>query len=183
MLAWLNSNGAAIQAIAGVANVLVAALLAWLTSRYVRLTNETTQASQAQADHWKKIFEASRKREALSLAASAMQIREPLAQITLNGTIHEQLGKYPYLYAGDIKQLITSAVDVGSEALEIATNASESLYVINDAIQKASNTGEDMAWNPTERERLRIVSALESSSKLLKDLETHCKRVADSVQL
>jgi hypothetical protein len=184
MFLWFNSNAAAIQALAGLANVMVAALLAWLTARYVRLTSEATRSSEKQADHWNKIFEANRKREALSLAATASQIRYTLSQITLNGPIHEQMGKSSYLYHGDIKQLITSAVDVGSKALDIATKVSEPLYQITYAIEKASSIYADGAvWTPTEREKVNLGVALESSSKSLTDLENHCKQVADSVVL
>src|SRR5262249_45241689 len=38
MFSWLNANAPAIQAIAAMVSVLVAAVLAWITARYVRLT-------------------------------------------------------------------------------------------------------------------------------------------------
>lgn len=45
---WLNENAAAIQVLSGIAVLVVTGLLAWLTSRYVRLTREIANSSLEQ---------------------------------------------------------------------------------------------------------------------------------------
>lgn len=137
MLDWLTAYGSGLQALAAIADLAVAAALAVLTARYVRLTREIAESGVEQSKRFNASFLSMRRREALNLAALARRIRVPLAQLTLDGSIHEQLSRYPHLGDRDMGELMMSAVDVDREAMSVATKAADALYVVNAAIQKA----------------------------------------------
>ncbi len=58
MWCWLNTNAGAIQGISAALTVVVTAVLAWITWRYVRLTNTLVASTQKQFQLTQKQFHA-----------------------------------------------------------------------------------------------------------------------------
>lgn len=77
---WLNENAAAIQALSGLAVLVVTGLLAWLTSRYVRLTREIANSSLEQVRLIRESARVDLQHNASALKALALRLRVGLGQ-------------------------------------------------------------------------------------------------------
>ena len=72
---WFNENAAAIQALSSVAGLLVTGVLAWLTSRYVRLTRDIATSSLEQVKHIKEAAHVVLQQNAHALESLALRMR------------------------------------------------------------------------------------------------------------
>jgi hypothetical protein len=77
---WLRENAAVIQALSSGAGLVVTAVLAWLTWRYVRLTRDIASSSLEQVKYIREAGQAMLRQNATALESLALRIRTGLGQ-------------------------------------------------------------------------------------------------------
>lgn len=175
---WLNTYAPGIQAIASMAAFLVAALLAWLTYRYVRLTawmaETSAQIAKTSADQIRAVQAAAlevRQRKARALKELSRRIRVPLKHLDPAAPNQQQMKQYAYLSEGDVVAMESLASEVGHDAIGQASLAAFALRVIHGQIMKAQSI-ED--WRPSAQEKVDWKSSLEGANEQLPKLEESC---------
>lgn len=178
---WLNENAAAIQALSGLAVLVVTGLLALLTSRYVRLTREIANASLEQVRLFRESVRLDLQRNASALKALALRLRVGIGQELNPGPPnHKQLRAFAILTDREIADLQTLANRVGGQAITSASDAAAHLRVIYETVQTAKGINETIGWIPTPEDAARWKKAIEGAHRALQEIETACQQVAET---
>jgi len=171
---WLNDNAAAIQALSGVAVLLVTAVLALLTARYVRLTREQVRLIRESA---RIVLQ----QNASALKALALRIRVGLGQTVSPDTpSHSGLRSFDVLVEQDIADLQALAKNVNPVAINSASDAAAHLRVIYAVVQTAKAVPLEIGWIPGPADRARWKKAVEGAHRALQEIETACHQVAET---
>lgn len=178
---WLNENAAAIQALSGLAVLVVTGLLALLTWRYVRLTREIANASLEQIRLIRESARVDLQHNASALKALALRLRSGLGeQLNPDAPSDKQLRGFAILTEREIVDLQILAGRVNSQAITSASFAAAHLRVIHDMVQNVKRTNEGIGWNPDAAEKARWKKAIEGAHRALQEIETACQQVAES---
>lgn len=172
---WLNRNAAAIQALSGVATLIVTGVLAWLTWRYVRVTRDIASSSLEQVRQIREASRAILQQSASALGSLALRLRTDLGQ-RLNPTNpnHSQLRAFAQLTEQDIADLQTLARQVSTRTIKSASEAAAHLRVIYGMVQTAKGISEGMGWIPSPEDAGRWKTAVEGAHRALQEIETTC---------
>jgi hypothetical protein len=173
---WLNSNAGAIQALASIAALAVAAILARLTARYVHLTKQLADSSLEQVKHIREIAESARVRDAAALRALSIRLRVPLSELSHTPSFDE-LRRFDYIDAGDVADLESLARSVGGDALFHATRAILSLRALLGMVAKVKAINEGTGWLPRENDTSLYRSAVQSAVSELAKVEAKTKEL------
>ncbi len=153
---WLNENATAIQALSGIAVLLVTGVLALLTSRYVRLTRDIANSSLEQIRLIRESARVVLQQNASALKALAFHIRVGLGQaVSPDAPRHNELRAFDVLAERDIADLQTLAKNVNVVAITSARDAAAHLRVIYAMVQTAKAIPLEMGWIPTPADTTR----------------------------
>ena len=138
MLASLNRNAAAIQAIASIASVLITVALVWITSRYVALTQQLARAAREQL----RIQRQSAVSELAQLLTLTDVFLGTLAQLPESETQRNRMSEVAVWKRSDVMTLATTAASaIGTEAP--VHQCVQSLNWLRDKLEQAQQGGED----------------------------------------
>lgn len=170
MLAWLNRNAAAIQAVASIASVLITVALVWISSRYVALTQQLARAAREQL----RIQRQSAVSEAAQLLTLIDVFLGALAPLPDSETERERLSEVTVWKRSDVMTLATVAASaIGADAP--VRQCVQSLNWLRDKLEQAQQDGDEainaMPW-PQWRDQIRL-----ARSGLVE-----LRRAADTVQ-
>lgn len=178
---WLNDNAAAIQALSGVAVLVVTGLLARLTSRYVRLTRDIANSSLEQVRLLRESMRADLQHNASALHALALGLRTGIGQqLDPETPKHNQLRAFAILTEREITDLQALANRVGGQAITSAGEAAGHLRVIHEMVQTAKGISEAMGWTPKAEDKARWRKAVEGADRSLQEIQVACQRVVES---
>lgn len=175
---WFNENSAAIQALSSMAGLLVAGVLAWLTSRYVWLARDIALLSLEQVKHIKEAARVVLQQNARALESLALCLRVALGQLSSEAPKHKELRAFSLLTERDITDLEVLARQVDGRTITSASEAAMSLRVVHGMIRKAKSINEGTGWMPPEQEAKGWKKAIEASHRALQEIETGCHQVA-----
>ena len=168
MAGWLNANSAAIQALGSAATVLLTAVLAWITWRYVKLTQRLVS---------------------VQLSEAAARRRELRTQLDLVSGFLSELGSPEDLrlsganlaYFNDLRDL--SGSRVRALAAEVSGGAGHQAAVLELHIQWLLNLVRDIRsrgaaaydWStfPNDEYATRRQSALDAFQRLSAEVSSH----------
>lgn len=173
MLLWLNRNAAAIQALASIASVLVTVILAWVTSRYVSLTQQLAQVSREQL----RIQQQSVVSEAARLIMLVDVFAGTIQRFPVDERDRERISDIPLWKRSDVTALGTLAASVLGTDAPIGPSI-QSLNWLRDkaeGLQQAARDGgvppDAVPWTDWRRE-------IETARGSLNEL----RRAADAAQ-
>ena len=149
----------------------MAAILAGLTARYVRLTREIASSSLAQVRHLKEVAKVAQQQGASALASLALRVRVSLAELDATSLRHRQLRSFSLLADRDLTDMEALARQVHPEAVTYAAKASISLRAILGLIEKAKSIHESQGWIARDEEVERWRVAMEAAPRMLTELE------------
>lgn len=177
---WLKENAAAIQALSSVAALLVAAVLAWLTARYVRLTREIAASSLEQVKHIREAARLIQQQNAHALGTLALRIRVALGGLNSEIPKHKELRTFSLLTERDMADLQDLARQVNDRAIISASEAAGPLRVIHGMLQTAKDINEGTGWIPADQEAGSWKTAMETAHRKLQEVEAACRQVANT---
>ena len=177
-MTWLDEHSSAIQALAGVASLLVTAVLAALTARYVRLTGEIATAAREQS---RQLGEANRKAVELadsSLRAHAMRLRASLEGLNRSAPQDQELRHFSLINSHHVDTLETLARSTGDGPKLHAILATMALHTIVGMTDRVRGVAANYGYAFTEGERTEYVTALKEAIDALEAIGG----VADAVE-
>jgi hypothetical protein len=178
MMEWLNRFAPAIQALSSVVGLLVAGVLVWLTTRYVRLTRDIAASSLEQIKHIKEAGRVIQQQNARALETLALRIRVSLGRLNSEAPNHSELRAFTDLKEQDIADLQALARQVNNLTITSASEAAALLRIILGMLQTASEINVGTGWIPTAQDVTRWKKAMESAHRALQEIETACHQLA-----
>jgi hypothetical protein len=175
---WFSDHAPAIQAFASISGLIVAAVLAWLTGRYVYLTREIANSSLQQVQHLKDAARLSHQQNSRALWSLALRIRVSLAELDAAIPKHRQLRGYSLITTGDIVDMEALSRQIGGDAVVYAAKAAMSLRFILGLIEKAKSVNETTGWMASEDEVKKWKAAMEMAPQMLGQLEQTSSSIA-----
>ena len=172
MIAWLNANSGAIQAIASLATLVVTLSLALLTAKYVKLTGLIAHAAAEQSRH---LTESSKREGQLArsaLQAHAARLLAAISSIDGQSPPDSRIRQLSELSAGDIDQLEALARVISTEDLAHAALAALALKSILGLVQRVQATNKSTGYHYTDPEIADYLSALKEAKGELSHLTT-----------
>ncbi len=174
MAHWLNANAAAIQALGSAAAVLLTAVLAWITWRYVKLTQRLVSVQLGEA--------AARRRELLSqldlISGFLRELRAP-DELQLSGA--------NFGYFNDLRDLSGSrvralAAEISAEAGHQAAVLEEQGQWLINLVRDVRSRGPSYDWSvfPREEYKARVRSALDAFERLSTEVQSREAQRSDS---
>src|SRR5215472_62818 len=155
MSGWLNANSAAIQALGSAATVLLTAVLAWITWRYVKLTQRLVS---------------------VQLSEAAARRRELRTQLDLVSGFLSELGS-----PDDLRDLSGSRVralaaevsgEAGHQAAVLELHVQWLLNLVRD-IRSRGAAAYDWSTFPNDEYATRRQSALDAFQRLSAEVSSH----------
>lgn len=177
---WFRENAAVIQALSSAAGLVVTAVLAWLTWRYVRLTREIANSSLEQVKYIREVARVSLRQSASALESLALRLRVGLGNLNPETPNHRQLCGFTLLTDQEITDLQALARDVNRPAITAASEAAGHLRAIYAMLQTAKGISEAMGWIPNAEEAGRWKKAIEGAHRALQEIETTCNHAAEA---
>jgi hypothetical protein len=177
---WFKENAAAVQAFASLASLIVAAILAWLTFRYVRLTKAIADSSLEQVKHIREAAELARRQNAQALASLALRLRTIFGGLNADVPTHRQLRGFSQFSEGEIADIEALARQVGGSVLDSASRAVPALRTMQGMIQRAKEINESLGWIPTPQETQTWRKAVEEAHRGLQEIEVACQNISPS---
>jgi hypothetical protein len=180
MMEWLNRFAPAIQALSSVAGLLVAGVLVWLTTKYVRLTRDIATSSLDQVKHIREAGRVIQQQDARALGSLALRIRVALGGVNSEAPNHGELRAFTGLTEQDTADLQALARQVNDRAINSASEAVGRLRVILGVLQAVKDVNLGTGWIPTAQEITKWKRAMESAHRALQEIETTCRQLADT---
>jgi hypothetical protein len=177
---WLNQNAAAIQALSGIAALIVTGVLAWLTWNYVRLTREIARSSLEQVKYIREAARSALRQNAKALGSLALRLRVGLGQLDSTSPNDGQLRAFAQLAEQDITELQSLARQLNTQTITSASDAAAHLRIIYDMVQVVKKINEGIGWIPDANEKTRWKKAIEGAHRALHEIETACQQAAES---
>ncbi len=175
---WLNRYSAAIQAVASGASLVVAAVLAFLTARYVRLTRDIASASSDQLAFLRASSAAMKRQQAYAMKALVHRLRSTLAELDQKHPEHREMMSFAHLRERDIEdfETLARAMDLGAatEAIKVVVPLRSILGLLGEAKAVNLSTG----WTPRPDQRQQWENDLRDVAATLGVLEVSCDRAA-----
>ena len=138
VLAWLNRNAAAIQALGSIASIVTTVALVWITARYVALTQDLARAAREQL----RIQQQSALSETARLITLAEVFLSTLEHLPDGDDRVEQINDIVIWRRGDVTALGTLAASVvGAEAH--VRHAIQSLNWLRDKAEQIQQLDHD----------------------------------------
>jgi len=177
-MTWLDSHAAAIQALAGIATLLVTITLACLTAWYVKVTRSIARSAGEQAEylkdqliHAKKESNAARSQAASALLALVRRLQASLVGLDAQSPRHRQLLEHSQLGLVDIEQLERLATDVSAVAAFHTGQTVEALRTIHSVISDARTVNIVTGWVASDAQNTAWLAAMAAAPKALERLE------------
>lgn len=177
---WLNRFAPAIQALSSVLGLLVAGVLVWLTTRYVRLTPDIAASSLEQVKHIREAGRVIQRQNARALESLALRIRMALGGLNSEAPNHGEFRAFTGLTEQDTAYLQVLARQVNDRAINSTCEAVGHLRVILGVLQAVKDIDLGTGWIPTAQEITKWKRAMESAHRALQEIETACHELADT---
>jgi hypothetical protein len=171
MLNWLDSHAGAVQALSSVVTLMLTATLAYLTARYVRLTQTIADSSLEQAKTLRESLLDARARNQESLNALARRLKKSLQVLAEPGPNFKQLHTFSLISPDDVTRLEVAAQEHGAGVQKMAADAATGLRYILGLNKRAADTSLIMGWAPTKQDVADYVRARSDTIGALSQIE------------
>jgi hypothetical protein len=174
MADWLNANAAAIQALGSVATVLLTAVLAWITWRYVKLTQSLVSVQLGEATARRREL-----RSQLDLISGFLREFPSPDERRLSSVLGGYFIDLRDLSGSRVRAL---AAEVSTEAGHQAAALEEHVTWLINLVRDIRSRGPTYDWSgfPKEEYKARVRSALDACERLSTEVESRETQRPDS---
>jgi hypothetical protein len=179
MAHWLDANSAAIQALGSVATVLLTAVLAWITWRYVKLTQRLVAAQLGEA--------ASRRRELrtqLELVSAFLHEFPTKDDPRLSQALLSPFNDLREFSGNRFRALASEvSVEAGRQAAALEDHGTWLINLVREIRSVPLGTGYNWTNFPRQDYARRLQSAHDAFQRLLAELDSRERDLSDASRM